>query len=80
MLIASKFERYDPNRQGGRVPVRFVPEAEHVPDKNNSGKSLTVKFKISPSVKKTYKVFVNGGTEAFINHIRFTKQCWLIVK
>ena len=38
-----------------------------------SEKSLTVKFKISLSVKKTYKVLVNGGTEAFINHIKVHK-------
>ena len=72
-LIASNCERYNPNCQGGRVPIRFVPEAEHVPDKNNSGKSLNVKFNIFPFVKKTYKVLVDGGTDAFINHIKVHK-------
>ena len=72
-FIASNFERYNPNRQGGRVPIRFVPEAEHVPDKKNSGKSSTVRFKISSVVKKTYKVLVDGGTEAFTNHIKVHK-------
>ena len=52
-LITSNFERYEPTRQGGRVPVRFVPEVEHVPNKKIDGKSSTVKFKISLIVKKT---------------------------
>ena len=72
-LIVSNFERYNSNRQGGRVPIRFVPEMAHVPDKKNSGKSLTVKFKISSSVEKTYKVLIEGGTEAFITHIKVHK-------
>jgi hypothetical protein len=71
-LIASNFERYDPSRQGGRVPIRFVPEAVHTPDEKSS-KSSTVKFKISPTVEKTFKVLVEGGTEAFINHIKVHK-------
>ena len=49
MLIASKFERYDPNRQGGRVPIILVPEVAHAPDERN-GKSLTVKFKMLSTV------------------------------
>ena len=53
--------------------MRCVPAAEHVPGKKNSGKSSTVKFKISSSVKKAYKVPVDGGTEAFINHIKVHK-------
>ena len=73
MLIASNFERYDPNHQDRRVSIRVVPKAEHVPGKKNSGKSSTVKFKILASVKKTYKVLIDGGTEAFINHIRVLK-------
>ena len=52
MLIVSNCERYGPNRQGGRVLIRCVPEAEHVPDEKNSGKSLTVEFNISSSVEK----------------------------
>jgi len=55
------------------VPIRFVPEAEQAPDKKKNDKSLTVKFKISATVKKTYKVLTNGGTEAFINHIKAHK-------
>ena len=50
--------------------IRFVPEVEHVPDNKKNGNSSTVKFKILSTVKKTYKVLVDGGTEAFINHIK----------
>jgi hypothetical protein len=71
-LIAANFERYDPSRQGGRVPIRFVPDKVHVPDEKSS-KSSTVKFKISTTVEKTFKVLVEGGTEAFINHIKVHK-------
>ena len=55
------------------MQIRCIPEVEHVPDKNNSKKSSTVNIKITPSVKKTYKVLVNGGTEAFTNHIQVHK-------
>ena len=51
-LIASNFERYDPNHQGGCVPIRFVSEAEQAPDKNKNDKSLTGKFKICATVEK----------------------------
>ena len=71
-LLATNFERYDPSRQGGQVPIRFVPEVVKEPDKKGS-KSTTVKFKISPTVEKTFKVLIEGGTEAFINHIRLHK-------
>ena len=50
-LIASNFERHNPNRQGGRVSIRFVLEVEHVPNGNKS-KFLTVKFKISSTAEK----------------------------
>ena len=53
--------------------IRFVPEVEHVPDNKKNGNSSTVKFKISSTVKKTYKVLVDGDTEAFINHIKVHK-------
>ena len=80
-LIASNFERYDPNRQDGRAPVRFVPEAEHVSNEKNNEKSLTVTFEISATVKRTYKILSNGSTEEFINHIKVhKKQFWLVVK
>ena len=72
--IASNFERYDPNRQGGCVPIRFVPEAEQATDEKKTDKSSTVKFKISATVKKMYKVLTTGGTEAFINHIKVHMQ------
>ena len=72
-LVVANFERYDPNRQGGRVPIRFVPEQEKEDDEKLTGKSATVKFKISPTVEKTYKVLSTGGTEAFINHIKMHK-------
>ena len=55
------------------MPIRFVPEAEHVLDKNNSGKSSTIKFKISPSAKKMYKVLGEEGTKGFSNHIKVHK-------
>ena len=69
-LIASNFKRYDPNRQGARVPIRFVPEQEPDNDKKKTDKSSTVQFKISATVENTYKVLSTGGTEAFINHIK----------
>ena len=73
LLVVANFERYDPNRQGGRVPIRFVPEQETNNDEKITGKSLTVKFKMSSTVEKTYKVLSTGGTEAFINHIKVHK-------
>ena len=71
-LIASTFERYDPNRQGGKVPIHFVPEVIPPPDEKQ-GKSATVKFKSSSIAKKMYKVLLEGGTEAFNNHIKVHK-------
>ena len=54
------------------MSIRCVPEVEHFPyDKNL--KSSTVKFKISSTSKKTYKVLIKGGTEAFIDHIKIHK-------
>ena len=53
--------------------IRFVPEVEHIPNENKS-KFLTVKFKISSTVEKMYKGLVEGGTEAFINHIKVHKK------
>ena len=47
------------------MPILFVPEVAYVPDKKNS-KSSTVKFKVLATVEKTYKVLVEGETEAFI--------------
>ena len=72
-LIASNFERYNPNRQGGRVPIRFVPEQEPTFDQKKTDKFSTVKFEISATVKKTCKVLSTGGTDAFINHIKVHK-------
>ena len=69
-LIASNFERYNPNCQDGRVPIRFVPEVEHIPNKETNGKPSNVKFKVSSTVDTWYKILVTGGTEAFINHIK----------
>ena len=74
LLIASNFECYNPIQQGGRVPIRFVPEQEPANDKNKTDKSLTVKFKLPATVKKTYKVLSTGGTEAFVNHIKMQKN------
>ena len=73
LLIASNFERYDPNRQGGRVSIRFVTEQEPTIDEKKIDKSSTVKFKISATVKKTHKVLSTRGTEAFINHTKMHK-------
>ena len=39
-LSASNVEHYDPNRQGGRVQIRFVPEEESIPNKNKYMESL----------------------------------------
>jgi hypothetical protein len=65
----SNFKRYDPNRQGGRVPIRFVLEVAHVPDEKN-GKSSTGKFKILSTIKKTWKVLVEGGTGVVIDNTK----------
>ena len=73
-LIASTFKRYDPNHQDGRVSIRFVTEVEHVPGEKKNGNSSTVKFKFSSTVKKMYEVLVDGGTEAFIKHIKIHKM------
>ena len=54
------------------MPIRFVPEVAHVPNETN-GKSLTIKIKISSTVKKMYKVLVEGGTEAFSTIIKVHK-------
>jgi hypothetical protein len=44
-LLTANFERYDPNGQGGQVPIFFVPKDPYVPDEKNA-KSSTLKFKI----------------------------------
>ena len=71
-LIAANFERYNPNRQDGQVPIRVVPEVIPPPDEKQE-KPTTVKFNISSSVEKTYKVLLSGGTNAFINRIKIHK-------
>ena len=71
-LIASTFEQCDPNRQGGQVPICFVPEV--IPPSMRSKGNLTVKLKMSPTVEKSHKVLLEGGTEAFINHIKAHKK------
>ena len=71
-LIVSKFEQHHSNRQGGQVPICFVPEVIPPPDEK-SGKLATAKFKISPTVKKTYKVLLEGGSRALINYIKVHK-------
>ena len=53
--------------------IHFVPEVIPPPGEK-SGKSATVKFKISSTVKKTYKVLLEGGTEAFIDHTKVHKM------
>ena len=71
-LIALNVERYDPNCQGGQVPICFVPEV--IPPSMRSKGNLTVKLKMSPTVEKSHKVLLEGGTEAFINHIKAHKK------
>ena len=56
----------------GKCRRVFVPEVIPPPDEKQ-GKLATVKFKISPIIKKSYKVFLEGGTEAFIKHIKVHK-------
>ena len=55
------------------MPVCFVSEVIPPPNEKQQ-QSATVKFKMSPTVKKTYKVLLKGGTEAFINHIKVHKS------
>ena len=71
-LIASNFKRHNSNCQGGQVPICFVPEGIP-PSEEKQGKAATVKFKISPTIRKTHKVLLKGCTEAFINHIKIHK-------
>ena len=68
----SNFGQYEPNRQGGQVPIHFVP-AVISPPKNKQGQPATVKFKISSTLKKMYKVLLGGSTEAFVNHTKVRK-------
>ena len=50
--------------------IRCVPEVKHVPNKKTNGKSSTVKFNSSLTIRKTYKVRVYGGIGAFVHHIK----------
>ena len=70
--IMSNFEWFNPNQQGGKVPIRCVQDVQNVQDEKN-GRPSIVKFKMLSTVMKTYKVLVKGGTEAFISHIRIHK-------
>ena len=64
--IASNSEWYSPNRQDRHFPfVSGVVPPQH----KKQGQLATIQFKISSTVKKTYKVLLEGGTKAFIDHI-----------
>ena len=79
-LIASNFERYDSNRQGGRVPIQFVPEAEQATDEKKTHKSSTVKSKISATVKKRTHSSLLEVLRYSLTISKFTKRFWRIVK
>lgn len=72
-LIVANFKWYVPNWQGVQVPIDFVPEDPYVPEEKQL-KSSTVKVKVSETVKKTYTVLVEGGTEVCINHVKAHKR------
>ena len=54
------------------MPIHFVPEVIPPPNEKQE-KSATVKFKVSSTTKKTYKVLLEGGTDAFINNFKVHK-------
>ena len=62
------FERYRPEKVGGAVPIRFIPDKSE--DTKPEGKQSTVKIVISPTVTKSLTIFQNGNAEAAIELIQ----------
>ena len=67
-LLQSNFERYRPDKVGGAVPIRFIPDK--IEDTKPEGKQSTVKIVISSTVTKSLTIFTNGNAEAAIELIQ----------
>ena len=67
-LLQSNFERYFPDKVGGAVPIRFIPDK--IEEKKPEGKQSTVKIVISTTVTKYLNIFTNGNAEAAIELIQ----------
>ena len=63
-LLQSNFERYRPDKVGGAVPIRFIPEK--VEEIKPDVKAATVNIAISSTVTKSLNIFFNGNAEAAI--------------
>ena len=71
-LQKQNFERYHPEKVGGAVLIRFIPDK--VEESKTEGKQQTVKIVISPTVTKSLKIFFNGNAEAAIELIKVHKS------
>ena len=67
-LLQSNFERYHPDKVGGTVPIRFIPDK--IEEKKTNRKSETVKIAISFTVTKSLNIFFNGNSDTAIALIR----------
>ena len=67
-LQKQNFEHYSPEKVGGAVPIRLIPDK--VEESKTEGKKSTVKIVISPTVKKSLSIFLNGNAEAKIELIQ----------
>ena len=67
-LQQQNFERYRPEKVGGAVQIRFIPDKSE--DTKPEGKQSTVKIVISPTVTKSLEIFQNGNAEAAIELIQ----------
>ena len=63
-LLQSNFERYRPDKVGGAVPIRFIPDK--IEEAKPDGKASTVKIAISSTVTKSLNIFFDGNAEAAI--------------
>ena len=62
------FDRYHPEKVGGAVPIRFIPDK--LEETKPEGKQSTVKIVISPTVKKSLAIFQNGNAKSAIELIQ----------
>ena len=67
-LLQSNCERYRPDKVGGAVPIRFIPDK--IKETKPEGKQSTVKIVISTAVTKSLNIFTNGNAEAAIELIQ----------
>ena len=67
-LLQSNFESYRPDKVGGAMPIRFIPDK--VNDTKPEGKKSTVKIVILTTVTKSLNIFTNGNAEAAIELIQ----------